>query len=284
MRSIISAHCWFIYFNFWSIGEEPLAPDVVHPSSNCRSADGLLQPDGAGMFRRLSDTIMHQRRLLEESKRKRSTAAATRPLGRGTALRSTHTERNLIAKKRVIKMLAAIVIEFLVCWMPFYIFRTLLEFNMVNTVSQPVYSSLLILAFVSSCTNPITYCFMNKKFRQAFLLIFGCRQCAKPSGDSTMLCRIADKRRLPSVVAGGDGFPRINVITNRSGLDQSVNQALLTTDYSAGNLENSSYSAIDMPIRKQAVVVSDSPLNMATLLWSDWLLVSCSPLPFVARG
>jgi len=31
-----------------------------------------------------------------------------------------------------------------------------------------------LLAFFSCCTNPITYCFMNSKFRECFLLLFGC--------------------------------------------------------------------------------------------------------------
>lgn len=28
------------------------------------------------------------------------------------------------------------------------------------------------------CTNPITYCFLNNKFRQAFIMSFGCRKAA----------------------------------------------------------------------------------------------------------
>lgn len=36
--------------------------------------------------------------------------------------------------------------------------------------------SLQLLAYCSSCCNPITYCFMNRKFRQAFIsLIKGCK-------------------------------------------------------------------------------------------------------------
>lgn len=31
-----------------------------------------------------------------------------------------------------------------------------------------------LLAYLSSCCNPITYCFMNEKFRNAFLSAFGC--------------------------------------------------------------------------------------------------------------
>ncbi|PSN38743.1 hypothetical protein C0J52_16966 [Blattella germanica] len=34
-----------------------------------------------------------------------------------------------------------------------------------------------LLAYISSCCNPITYCFMNRKFRQAFLGVFDCYRC-----------------------------------------------------------------------------------------------------------
>ena len=35
-------------------------------------------------------------------------------------------------------------------------------------------SFLHLLAYCSSCCNPITYCFMNSSFRKAFLKLFGC--------------------------------------------------------------------------------------------------------------
>ncbi|KFB52282.1 AGAP001022-PB-like protein [Anopheles sinensis] len=33
-----------------------------------------------------------------------------------------------------------------------------------------------LMAYISSCCNPITYCFMNRRFRQAFLAIFSCHR------------------------------------------------------------------------------------------------------------
>ena len=32
----------------------------------------------------------------------------------------------------------------------------------------------LVVAYCSTCCNPITYCFLNEKFRHAFLYAFGC--------------------------------------------------------------------------------------------------------------
>ncbi|OZC05482.1 hypothetical protein X798_07544, partial [Onchocerca flexuosa] len=39
--------------------------------------------------------------------------------------------------------------------------------SQVNTV-------ITVLCYISSCANPITYCFLNKKFRTALLITFGC--------------------------------------------------------------------------------------------------------------
>ena len=35
-----------------------------------------------------------------------------------------------------------------------------------------------VLTYLSSCTNPITYCFLNSKFRTALFLSFGCKRNA----------------------------------------------------------------------------------------------------------
>src|SRR4051812_12387662 len=47
------------------------------------------------------------------------------------ALRSTHTERSLVAKKRVIVMLMCVVIEFFLFWTPLYVL------NLTSTIVSP---------------------------------------------------------------------------------------------------------------------------------------------------
>uniref|UniRef100_A0A5S6QK88 G_PROTEIN_RECEP_F1_2 domain-containing protein n=1 Tax=Trichuris muris TaxID=70415 RepID=A0A5S6QK88_TRIMR len=103
-----------------------------------------------------------------------------RPQGRwsGAQLRSTHTEKSLVTKKRVIKMLAMIVVEFFVCWMPFYAYYLIVIIH-PSLFDSSCHVAFLIIAYLSTCTNPITYCFMNSKFRQAFLAAFGCHVNSK---------------------------------------------------------------------------------------------------------
>lgn len=92
-------------------------------------------------------------------------------------LRRTNIEKSLQNKKRVIKMLFAVVLEFFICWTPVYIMNTISLFN-PTIIYKGIGSSgilyLQLLAYVSSCCNPITYCFMNRGFRKAFLNLFRC--------------------------------------------------------------------------------------------------------------
>lgn len=87
------------------------------------------------------------------------------------SLRSTHAERSLVAKKRVIRMLIMIVVEFFVCWTPLYAYFALVA--VVKFESRVLHLVFLLLAYTSLLTNPVTYCFVNAKFRRAMLHAVG---------------------------------------------------------------------------------------------------------------
>lgn len=91
--------------------------------------------------------------------------------------RRTNVEKNLQNKKRVIKMLFVVVLEFFICWTPLYIINTITLFDpelVYQTFGYTTISFCQLLAYSSSCCNPITYCFMNRGFRKAFLNLFRC--------------------------------------------------------------------------------------------------------------
>ena len=96
-------------------------------------------------------------------------------------MRQSNTDRSLQAKKRVIKMLFVVVLEFFVFWTPMYVmgtWRVFDEKSAMRHVSPVAMNFIHLLSYVSSCCNPITYCFMNQKFRQGFLSAFHC--CCSP--------------------------------------------------------------------------------------------------------
>ncbi|KAH8419975.1 hypothetical protein KR009_004571 [Drosophila setifemur] len=91
------------------------------------------------------------------------------------ALRRSNEAKTLESKRRVVKMLFVLVMEFFICWTPLYVINTLtmLYGPMVyEYVDYTAISFLQLLAYSSSCCNPITYCFMNASFRRAFLDTF----------------------------------------------------------------------------------------------------------------
>lgn len=94
-------------------------------------------------------------------------------------IRRTNLDKALAAKKRVIRMLLVVVMEFFICWTPLFVMNTWVLFNssdIYNGLGYTGVSLIQLLAFISSCCNPITYCFMHKKFKQSFVTVFRCRR------------------------------------------------------------------------------------------------------------
>ncbi|XP_013418687.1 cholecystokinin receptor isoform X2 [Lingula anatina] len=94
-----------------------------------------------------------------------------------SAVRRSNAEKSLAAKKRVIRMLFVIVLEFFICWTPLYALYTWVDFDKASArkhLTAVCWSLIQLLSYVSACCNPITYCFMNKKFRHSFLAAFRC--------------------------------------------------------------------------------------------------------------
>lgn len=95
----------------------------------------------------------------------------------GPNIRRNNIEQGILQKKRVIKMLFVVVLEFFICWTPLYAVNTISLFDPITIYSNIGYrgiSYLQLLAYTSSCCNPVTYCFMNKKFRESVLRLFPC--------------------------------------------------------------------------------------------------------------
>lgn len=74
-------------------------------------------------------------------------------------------------------MLFVVVLEFFICWTPLYIINTTALFDpkvIYQHLGYTGISFLQLLAYSSSCCNPITYCFMSHNFRKAFVNLFRC--------------------------------------------------------------------------------------------------------------
>ncbi|XP_022243900.1 cholecystokinin receptor-like [Limulus polyphemus] len=156
--------------------------EVQYPlTTRCRNISSTLP----NTSRSTSYSRAHQDRNMSSTVRRTNHGTSCTRAHQDTNGRELHTiqsvsnhERSLAQKKRVIKMLFVVVFEFFVCWTPIHVINTISLFNPIGVYGGLGYqgiSFLQLLAYTSSCCNPITYCFMNAKFRQSFINIFGCK-------------------------------------------------------------------------------------------------------------
>lgn len=97
--------------------------------------------------------------------------------GEHVSLRHSNLHHCVASRRRVIRMLFVIVMEYFICWTPLYICSTwkIIHYPSIHErVSNLAWSLMLLLAYVSSFVHPVTYCFMNKNFRKGFVSVFKC--------------------------------------------------------------------------------------------------------------
>ncbi|XP_061565918.1 cholecystokinin receptor type A isoform X2 [Cololabis saira] len=114
---------------------------------------------------------------------------------------------NLMAKKRVIRMLLVIVFLFFLCWTPIFVVNAWQAFDRrsAHRLTGAPISFIHLLSYTSACVNPIIYCFMNKRFRQGMLATFTCCSCfRRGAARSSSLGRSAGSR----TTKGDDGRTR----------------------------------------------------------------------------
>uniref|UniRef100_A0A2K5CC08 Gastrin/cholecystokinin type B receptor n=1 Tax=Aotus nancymaae TaxID=37293 RepID=A0A2K5CC08_AOTNA len=95
---------------------------------------------------------------------------------------SRPTQAKLLAKKRVVRMLLVIVVLFFLCWLPVYSANTWRAFDgpgAHRALSGAPISFIHLLSYASACVNPLVYCFMHRRFRQACLEMCA-RCCPRP--------------------------------------------------------------------------------------------------------
>ena len=97
--------------------------------------------------------------------------------GTQSLMHPAYSARVLKNKKRVVKMLCVVVLEYFVCWTPLFLLNswTVMDYLSARDHFTPLLkSAILLLSYMSSCVHPITYCFMNRRFRQSFADAFRC--------------------------------------------------------------------------------------------------------------
>ncbi|KAM9835257.1 neuropeptide Y receptor Y7 [Syngnathus typhle] len=87
------------------------------------------------------------------------------------------TRNDAIARrKKTTKMLALVVVVFAICWLPFHVFQLASDLDLVLMFKEYklIYTVFHIVAMCSTFANPLLYGWMNKNYRNGFLMVFRC--------------------------------------------------------------------------------------------------------------
>uniref|UniRef100_A0A672ICU8 Tachykinin receptor 1b n=1 Tax=Salarias fasciatus TaxID=181472 RepID=A0A672ICU8_SALFA len=90
---------------------------------------------------------------------------------------SEHYREQLMAKRKVVKMMIVVVCTFAVCWLPYHVYFLLHQFFpewFEQRYIQQVYLAVMWLAMSSTMYNPIIYYCLNSRFRAGFQQVFCC--------------------------------------------------------------------------------------------------------------
>ncbi|XP_017210358.2 somatostatin receptor type 2 [Danio rerio] len=74
------------------------------------------------------------------------------------------------SEKKVTRLVSVVVLVFVFCWLPFYIFNMT---SVTGTISdtpflRSVFAFVVVLGYANSCANPILYAFLSENFRKSF--------------------------------------------------------------------------------------------------------------------
>uniref|UniRef100_A0AAF5Q0L9 G_PROTEIN_RECEP_F1_2 domain-containing protein n=1 Tax=Wuchereria bancrofti TaxID=6293 RepID=A0AAF5Q0L9_WUCBA len=140
----------------------------------------------------------------------------------GYMLRSNRQEKIIEAKRRVIRMLIIIVIAFVVCWTPSFIWWLTIRTSdlvQIHLWNRRANAYITLLTHISACANPITYCFMNERFRKnitTYLWACTFQACKEPLQEKSPTNQYRLRRVKFMTHYNGDLF------SNGSNLEQAV--------------------------------------------------------------
>jgi len=87
-------------------------------------------------------------------------------------------------RRKALKLLITLIVEFFVCWTPLFIYHTIGTFDKNFYRKTPnVYVDLILLfSFASASCNPLTYYFMSKRYRSVLYAYLRCCFFKKDQG------------------------------------------------------------------------------------------------------
>ncbi|CAF0731476.1 unnamed protein product [Rotaria sp. Silwood1] len=173
--------------------------------------------------------------------------------------------KHLRRERRAVKTLGAIMIAFLICWLPFFVRYSACEPNRCNWKFMPIIEDIVFwVGYFNSMINPFLYAFHNKDFRHAFQktlspYIVCCRQrrastCSAialprtPSGEMQRTGSNRQKTRTKNTKKNSKTNRNEQKLTNTNKFTQG-NNGLETSNGNITGGENSTSSNPNLSIR-----------------------------------
>ncbi|CAF1233978.1 unnamed protein product [Adineta steineri] len=155
----------------------------------------------------------------------------------------TKRQRDSIqSKRKVVKMLIAVVLIFGICWFPQQLYFVLLSVD-VSIPDWPgtpyVYLTSYFFAMSNSMYNPFLYCCMNNRFRNGFRSVFRFCPCIswtpEFSSQTHVSCRSFSEPTALSVVYSSQRKRRV---TNSNNAPQTTSSELSSVNFNRHHRQN----------------------------------------------
>ena len=83
-------------------------------------------------------------------------------------------QRMLVERRRVAWMMVIVALLFGLCWLPYHIVSTCIDFDWYTNAYLSVLPFSILVGHSNSALNPIVYAFMYKNFRRRIMVAFRC--------------------------------------------------------------------------------------------------------------
>ncbi|XP_066835179.1 apelin receptor A-like [Anser cygnoides] len=116
------------------------------------------------------------------------------------------------ARRRLLRLIAALVAVFAGCWLPFHLLKSLFVLAAAGLLELPCALLGLIsrlhpyatcLAYLNSCLNPLLYAFIDGRFRAQCRLLLGLRGARRPPAAAAASSTLSGQTQRSEVPSGG---------------------------------------------------------------------------------
>jgi hypothetical protein len=133
-------------------------------------------------------------------------------------------------KKRVTKMVSAVISSFVICWTPMQVYLVYLLYKHHSQVPILIAIVSQSLVYISSCVNPILYAFLSEPFRKAFKQFLTCSKFLSNSNDITISGKTSTHRAAQGKQEKKAVRLTINMNNNNHRMKIETNSTTLTSE------------------------------------------------------